>query len=481
MIIATAAAAAPLTLFVGAGAGAQASTHVAAHAGSWEDATLLPGIAELNTGEAQFTQMSCSSAFNCAGGGYYTNKTGQHAFVDTEINGQWQAAQPVPGISALSQGGQGDDLNAVSCTRSGYCVAVGDYLQKEAGDEAFLISAVNGVWGTAQEVPGLAGLNQGGDAYLSAVSCPSAGNCSAGGGYTDAADYGQAFVVSEHAGTWQDAQQVPGTTAAAFSTRDPEIDSISCPSAGNCGASGDVDSPESAFVVSEQHGRWHQAELVPGLARLNTGSFAGIADVSCPSAGDCGAGGGYSRLGAKDVSYYHAFVVSEAGGAWGRATQISGFAAFHGRNATILSLSCGSSGNCSAVGNSGYTQTSNQGFVVTETDGVWGTAELAPGLAHMPAGKGSVDFSGISCATPGNCSALGSYDAPDGAGYAFVIDQTVGTWGTAEQVPGTALLADGGGSSGGALSCASAGRCSAAGTIYPQGSTRDEIFVSNEA
>ena len=54
-----------------------------------------------------------------------------------------------------------------------------------------------GTWGTAKEVPGTATLNAGGSAAVWSVSCASAGNCSAGGGYTDSSGHGQAFVVSE--------------------------------------------------------------------------------------------------------------------------------------------------------------------------------------------------------------------------------------------------------------------------------------------
>ena len=57
-------------------------------------------------------------------------------------------------------------------------------------------SGSNG-WGTAQEVPGTAALNQGGSADLASVSCAAAGNCSAGGPYKDSSGNTQVFVVSE--------------------------------------------------------------------------------------------------------------------------------------------------------------------------------------------------------------------------------------------------------------------------------------------
>ena len=64
--------------------------------------------------------------------------------------------------------------------------------QMAAGARA---AAVGGTWRTAQNVPGAATLNKGGEAQVQSVSCASAGNCSAGGGYTDSSWHRQAFVV----------------------------------------------------------------------------------------------------------------------------------------------------------------------------------------------------------------------------------------------------------------------------------------------
>jgi hypothetical protein len=70
--------------------------------------------------------------------------------------------------------------------------------------------AVSGTWGTAEEVPGTAALNTGGNAAVQSISCPSAGNCGAGGYYNVG---GSLFVVSEVHGTWGTAKQVPGIAA----------------------------------------------------------------------------------------------------------------------------------------------------------------------------------------------------------------------------------------------------------------------------
>lgn len=101
----------------------------------------------------------------------------------------------------------------------------------------FLTLPSAGTWGTAQQVPGIAALNQGGNATITSVSCASAGNCSGGGSYLDASDRDQAFVVSQFNGTWETAGEVPGT-AALNQGGIANVASVSCGSAGNCSAGG---------------------------------------------------------------------------------------------------------------------------------------------------------------------------------------------------------------------------------------------------
>jgi hypothetical protein len=57
--------------------------------------------------------------------------------------------------------------------------------------------APSGTWHTAVEVPGTAALNRGGDAQIISVSCGSAGNCGAGGSYVNSFHHRQAFVDNE--------------------------------------------------------------------------------------------------------------------------------------------------------------------------------------------------------------------------------------------------------------------------------------------
>jgi hypothetical protein len=88
-------------------------------------------------------------------------------------------------------------------------------------------------WGKAIEVLGLARLSAGHGGTLNLVSCSSAGNCSAGGNYTDRLGHQQAFVVNEKNGSWGKAIEVP-RLAALNTGEDARVVSLSCGSAGNC-------------------------------------------------------------------------------------------------------------------------------------------------------------------------------------------------------------------------------------------------------
>jgi len=95
----------------------------------------------------------------------------------------------------------------------------------------------NGVWGKAIQVPGLAALSKGGDAFVTSVSCASAGNCAAGGYYTDRSHHRQGFVAVERNSVWGTAIAVPGLRALNAGGS-AEVGSLSCPSAGHCAAGG---------------------------------------------------------------------------------------------------------------------------------------------------------------------------------------------------------------------------------------------------
>ncbi len=438
---------------------------------AWGKAIEVPGITALG-GPGAIISVSCASAGNCGAGGDYLNSFRQtQAFVVSQVNGTWGKAIEVPGTAALNQGGFAV-IDSVSCASAGNCSAGGDYADS-SGRQAFVVSQVNGTWGKAIEVPGTAALNQGGFAVIDSVSCASAGNCSAGGTYANSSASIQAFVVREVNGAWGRAIEAPGT-AALNQGGDARIDSVSCVSAGNCGAGGfytDSSGHEQVFVASEVNGSWGKAIEVPGTAALNHGN-ANIDSVSCGSAGNCGAGGIY-----RDHSFRsQVFVASEVNGSWGKAIEVPGTAALNqGGNATINPLSCASAGNCSAGGSYRDSSGHFQAFVVGEVNGTWHTAIEVPGIAALNQGD-FAEIASVSCASAGNCSAGGTYADSSRQTQAFVVSQVNGTWHTAIEAPGTAALNQGGDARIDSVSCASAGECSAGGTT----AGGDGAFVVSE-
>ena len=320
-----------------------------------------------------------------------------------------------------------------------------------------------GSWGRVIEVPGLRALNKGGDAAVISVSCASAGNCGAGGYYTDGDRHGEGFVAVDRNGRWGRAIEVPGLgalntgadasvgslpcAAAGECAADASVGSVSCAEAGSCAAGGyytDGDGDPQGFVVSERNGRRGRAIAVPGLGAAHNEAPPGVGAVSCGSAGSCAAGGN------------GLVVVSETNGRWGRPVEVPGLAALNaGADAAVYEVSCGPAGSCAAGGYYTDQHRDTQGFVAVEKNGVWGRAIEVPGLGALnTSGYGEVNS--VSCASAGNCAAGGHY-----GGHGFVASEKNGIWGRAMQVPG--LRALGGDAFVGSMSCSAPGNC-AAGT-----------------
>ena len=445
--------------------------------GTWGVAKELPGLAALNKGgDGVISSVSCASPGNCDAGGIYRDGAGRtQAFVASQTNGTWGKAIQVPGTGALNVGGDAEII-ALSCASPGNCSAGGEYSDHRDFFQAFVVTQTNGTWGKAIQIPGSAALNLGDNAEVTALSCASAGNCSAAGHYGDS--HGRhVFVVNQTNGTWGNAIQIPGTHLSRVEFA--EVASVSCPAVGDCGAGGfftDRADMAQPFVASERNGTWGKAIEVPGIKALNVGGNGGITGLSCGAVGDCSAGGTYQD----GSGHAQAFVVSERNGSWGKAIEVPGTASLNrGKRAAVDSLSCASPGNCSASGV--YTQGRSldlQPFVVSERNGTWGKAIEVPGIEALNK-DGETHVFSMSCGAAGDCDVGGSILDHAGDGQAFVVSQAHGSWGRAIEVPGTVALNAGGNAGIESLSCSSPGRCSAGG-FYVDGRGRLQAFVVSE-
>jgi hypothetical protein len=136
-------------------------------------------------GNAAFGSISCSANGSCSAGGSYSGGSGIQVLVVDETNGTWGTAQELPGIAALNTGGDAG-LGSLSCAGAGECSAGGSYaLPGGRQTQAYVVTETNGTWGTAIQVPGTAALNTGNAGRTNSVWCGAPGNCGAGGFYTD--------------------------------------------------------------------------------------------------------------------------------------------------------------------------------------------------------------------------------------------------------------------------------------------------------
>ena len=73
-------------------------------------------------------------------------------------------------------------------------------------------------------------------------------------------------------------------------------------------------------------------------------------------------------------------------------------------------MSCGAAGSCVAGGDYIDNDANGQGWVAVEKNGVWGKAFEPPGLAALngSSGGGNAETDSVSCASAGNCTAVGT-------------------------------------------------------------------------
>ncbi len=330
--------------------------------GKWGQAAEVPGLAALSAGFAAVSAVSCGPPGVCVAGGYYYSTSGEQGFVASELTGAWSQAIEVPGLAALNADEQAE-VSSVSCDPAGDCAAGGSYKDSRKRHQGFVATEQGGVWGGATWIRGLPALNLGGQAGVTSVSCTSAGNCLAGGYYRGRPGQ-QGFVVTELNGTWGTASQLPGL-AALNADGYAKVSSVSCGQPGNCAAGGvyeDRRSHAQGFVASEQNGTWARAMWIRGLPALNAGGSARIMSLSCGQVGNCAGVGNYlDRQGNQQ-----GFVVSGQNDQWGQAIEVPGLASMNAGVADVWSVSCSPGGSCAAGGFYQDRRRKIQGFVVSK-------------------------------------------------------------------------------------------------------------------
>ena len=372
-------------------------------------------------------------------------------------------------------------LSSVSCVSAGNCSAVGNYYDG-ASYQGLLLSESSGTWGTGIEAALPANAAASPNVSLSSVSCASVGNCSAVGVYDDSSNEQQGLLLSESSGTWG-----TGVEAAlpAYAGTPPlvHLTSVSCASAGNCAAVGyyysnaDTTGPSyQGLLLSESSGTWDTGVKagLPVNRRVEDGPDVTLSSVSCASAGNCAAIGRYLDSSSSEQG----LLLSESSGTWG--TGIEAALPANGEIADLDpgSVSCASTGNCTAVGDYLDGSKGFEGLLLSESSGTWGTGIEATLPADAATDAGSSAYS-VSCSSVGNCSAVGDYS--ESSGYeGLLLSESSGTWGTGVGAAPPANSSTNPDAFLDSVSCGSVGNCAAVGN-YVDSSNHEQGLLLGES
>jgi hypothetical protein len=261
-----------------------------------------------------------------------------------------------------------DFLNAVTCTSTRACVAVGSYYY--GGPPSLTLAARwdGRAWLTEPTS------SNGRDSHLSGVSCATGASC---------------VAIGTPAQAWHGARWAVIPPAGAMS-------SVSCSGPGSCQAVGPPDGRRP--VAARWDGRTWQAEPVPRLRPAPQTLV--LASVWCTSATFCMAVGDASRgARAQPSPGYRDITLAEMwnGSRWrlartpnpSRASELSG-------------VSCTSPTACTAVGSSA----SRARTLAERWNGTRWTVQRTPSIGHI----GYTVLTAVSCASPAACTAVGDYN-----------------------------------------------------------------------
>jgi hypothetical protein len=359
-------------------------------------------------------------------------------------------------------------LRKLSCPSAEECTAVGSYdIPAEHKEEPLrtqgeLLSETGDSWGRGVEVTMPAGAASNPKVEFEALSCPSVGNCTAVGAYRENGEHEleHGFLLDESEGVWEPA--VEASLPGGASSIQVIFTGLSCPSAGNCTAVGNVNDGIGhwqGFVLGETNGTWGTGfePSLPAGAPSNPEVYMG--GVSCASAENCTAVGYYGE--SVEHAPKHGLVLTETAGTWG--TGMNAIPPAGAVSDSLEGVSCPSAENCTAVGDYKASSGHSEGLILGETAGAWGTA-LEAGLPANASSAPGATVNKVQCVSAGNCTTVGVYTAssPEESDEAMFLTETAGVWGAAVERPlpaeaGPQLVIEG------SLSCPAAGDCSYVG------------------
>jgi len=325
-------------------------------------------------------------------------------------------------------------IDSIACTAPGRCV--GAAVPPHAKGQIAIETLASGVW-TDKVLQLAAPL-----AVPSGVACTTTGNCLlVGVEFTSTGTSGRelGFYASEVAGVWAAPKTLPmlQPTASSLITND----AVSCAPNTSCtvlGVEGGSETCCRTFVESWSPGIGFSSSPIP-LPASKIVSGVELSSISCPSAGSCVVVGGGRAHGQST-----GIAVTWNGTTWGTLTSF--LDPTHTSNFGFDDVSCGSIGNCAAVGGISTDHGPHDAkWVVELTGGTWGAPQTVPvpyGIQSDLAQEDTFTVLGfpgelVSCVgVPMTCTIVDNYlDMNSMRSYAVTAQSSNGVWGQFTMLP----------------------------------------------
>lgn len=422
--------------------------------------------------------VSCTSSTSCTAVGTYWNGSGSRVTLVEYWNGSTWSIQPSanPGTYHV--------LQAVSCTSASACTAVGGY--DKGGPQLTLVERWNGTSWTVQSTPNPTGSAA---SYLQDVSCSASNACTAVGSWVKEGT-NVTLAESWDGSSWE-IQPTPNPANATYSL----LSGLSCQSGSSCIAVGGATQNGVGINLVERLSGWSLATpATPVGAKqsslkevscllvtycISVGAYTNSEGVTFPlsqfwngatwsvkapinpgqaelSGVRCGPGwciavGSYSN-GLKSLAERW------NGTSWATQSTPNPAGAFRSE---LHDISCYNLTSCTAVGS-----WMDGSFVRRVMAMSWNGTSWSLMAPPVPAGALSSELLGVSCSTPTDCTAVGTYQNSSGIRVTLVERWNGSTWTVQSSPnPGTYHVLQ-------AVSCTAPSACTAVGGYYQGSSTQ---------
>jgi hypothetical protein len=351
--------------------------------------------------EDVLTSTSCVWAKDCLAVGYnYTaNNSASGAPITALWNGSGWKAISVP----LPAGALGAQLTSVSC-KPGGCLATGTYRIAGGRDFPLAASWTGHSWSFAKPPVPAGGISAVRSAYLNAVSCSTSTSCVAVGEYFTAKTNAQGMFAQTWDGSRWKVSPI-ATPAGGAAT----LAGITCRSATGCVAVGTL-TPKGATIAGVLVEAWNgtswtrQAAPTPaggGLSSYLTG-------VSCASATSCVATGLRYTAGASSQPTATGFTEVRSGTTW----TVHAIPVPAGRDSALGGVACTSPIRCFAAGSTmqHVNHDYRYPYAAIWNGATWSSIPVSP-VPRTSSDFWAGGFASVACVSATSCFAVGNEGA----------------------------------------------------------------------